>query len=52
MTVEQRLDRLERQNRRLKFGGMVLLLGFGAVSLMGQAKGVPEEIQAKGDYPG
>ncbi len=47
MTIEQRLNRLERQNRRLKFGGIVALLGIGAVFLMGQAKGVPEEIRAK-----
>ncbi len=47
MTIEQRLSRLERQNRRLKFGGMFLLLGIGAVFLMGQAKGVPEEIKAR-----
>ena len=40
MTIEQRLNRLERQNRRLKFGGMVLLLGFGAVFLMGHSSGL------------
>lgn len=44
MTIEQRLNRLERQNRRLKLGGMFLLLGFGAVFLMGQAEGVPKEV--------
>ena len=41
MTIEQRLNRLERQNRRLRLGGMVLLLGIGAVFLMGQANGEP-----------
>ena len=46
MTLEQRLNRLETQNRRLKFGGVVLLLGIGAVFLMGQAKGVPGKLTA------
>lgn len=41
MTIEQRINRLERQNRRLKLGGMFLLLGIGAVFLMGQANGEP-----------
>lgn len=35
--VSDRLDRLERENRRLRRAGIVLLMGIGAAVLMGQA---------------
>lgn len=38
-TVVQRLARVERENRRLKRLGGLMLLGFTAVVLMGQTKG-------------
>ncbi len=34
----RRLDRLERQNRRFKLAGSLMLIGFAALVLMGQAK--------------
>ncbi len=39
MTVEQRLERLERQNRWMKRIGMLVLAVAAAVLLSGQAKG-------------
>ncbi len=34
----KRLDRLERQNRRLKLAGSLMLIGFAVLVMMGQAK--------------
>ena len=34
LTITQRLEKLERQNRRLKFAGIVLLLVIGSAALM------------------
>ena len=42
MTIEQRLERLERQNRWMKRGGAVAVALVAAVFLMGQAK--PKEL--------
>ena len=36
-TLVERLDRLERENRRLKWVGSVVLIGITALVLMGQA---------------
>lgn len=36
--VVQRMDRLERENRRMKLVGVLVLLGIAAVMVMGQAK--------------
>ena len=47
MNLEQRLERLELQNRRLKMVGLIGLLAVLSVVLMGQAETVPEEIKAK-----
>jgi len=41
MTIDQRIARLERENRRLKIGGLVLLLGFASVFLAGFAPRPP-----------
>jgi len=35
--LEQRLDRLERENRRLKRIGVLVVVGIAAVVLMGQS---------------
>jgi hypothetical protein len=35
-TLVGRLDRVERENRRLKLAGLVMLIGLAAVVLMGQ----------------
>jgi len=46
--VLARLDRLERQNRRLKLGGLALLLGLGVVVLAGgQGEGKPKTVEAE-----
>lgn len=37
-TLVRRLDRVERENRRLKRAGLVVLAGIAALVLMGQAK--------------
>ncbi len=44
-----RLDRLERENRRLKLAGAILLLALAAVGAMGQVlpKAVPKVIEAE-----
>ena len=48
-TPTQRLDRLERENRRLKFAGAILLLALAAVGAMGQVlpKAVPKVVEAE-----
>ncbi len=48
-TLEQRLDRLERENRCLKRAGALALAVIAAVVLMGQATGakVPKVIEAE-----
>ena len=45
LTLMHRLDRLERENRRLKFAGAAMLLGLAAVGLMGQTLGKSVEAQ-------
>jgi hypothetical protein len=47
MDLEQRIENLERQNRRLKLGGLASLVLLSLVFLLGQAGGVSEEIAAK-----
>ena len=47
MELEARLQRLERDNRRLKAGGVVALSAVLVVFLMGQTAPVPDEIKAK-----
>ena len=47
MTVEQRVERLERQNRWMKRLVAVTLAVMAAVVLVAQGKSPPEEIQAK-----
>ncbi len=48
-TLTQRLDRLERENRRLKIAGAILLLALAAVGAMGQVlpKAVPKVVEAE-----
>jgi len=47
--LTQRLDRLERENRRLKISGAILLLALAAVGVMGQVlpKAVPKVVEAE-----
>jgi hypothetical protein len=45
-TLKRRLDRVERENRRMKCVGAVLLVGIAAVLLMGQAASKPGVIEA------
>jgi len=49
MTIEQRLDRLERQNRMLKGAGAAVLLGLLAVGVMGatQQEEIPDVVKAR-----
>ena len=49
-TLTQRLDRLERENRRLKLAGAIRLLALAAVGAMGQVlpKAVPKVVEAEG----
>lgn len=44
-TVVERLERIERQNRRLKRAGITVVLALGAILLMGQA--APDSAQSK-----
>ncbi len=48
-TLTQRLDRLERENRRLKLVGAILLVALAAVGAMGQVlpKAVPKVVEAE-----
>ena len=46
-TVVRRLDRVERENRRMKQAGAVALAVIGAVVLMGQATKVPKWVEAE-----
>ncbi len=48
-TLTQRLDRLERENRRLKLAGVILLLALAAVGAMGQMipRAVPKVVEAE-----
>ncbi len=48
-SLAQRLDRLERENRRLKLAGAILLLALVAVGAMGQVlpKAVPKVVEAE-----
>jgi hypothetical protein len=43
----ERLERLERSNRRLKICGLVVLLGLAAVGLMGQARPALQTVEAQ-----
>lgn len=36
--IRQRLSHLERENRRFKYGGVLLLIVIAALIMMGQAK--------------
>ena len=45
--VAKRLERLEKQNRKLKYAGAAALVLVSAVLLMGQAAPVPETIEAR-----
>ena len=45
--IVKRVDRLEAQNRRLKWGGISLLAVFSAFILMGQAAPTPRVIEAQ-----
>jgi hypothetical protein len=47
--LTQRLDRLERENRRLKIAGAIVLLAVVAVGAMGQVlpKAVPKVLEAE-----
>lgn len=49
MTIEERLERLERQNRRLKKGGSVLALALVSAVIMGQVsrQKIPRVIKAR-----
>ena len=49
MTVEKRLDRLERENRMLKGAGAVVLLALLAVAVMGasQKEAIPDVVKAR-----
>ncbi len=49
MTVEERLDRLERQNRRLKAGLASLLVAALAAGLVGFARqdSIPDVVEAR-----
>jgi hypothetical protein len=46
MNVEERLTRLERENRRLKIAGMLILLAAASVLMMGQVR-PPSEVVAQ-----
>lgn len=46
-TVMQRLERLERSNRRLKSITACVLIALVAVAVMGQARPVPQSIEAQ-----
>jgi hypothetical protein len=46
MSLEDRVARLERENRRWKLLGAVALLGLAAIFLMGQARG-PQTVEAE-----
>ena len=41
--IVKRLDRLERENRRVKQIGALLLLGIGTMAVMGQALPISRE---------
>ena len=43
----QRLDKLERSNRRLKLSGLVVLVGLAAFGLMGQARPPLQTVEAQ-----
>jgi hypothetical protein len=45
--IEERLNKLEAQNQRLKWGGVAVLAAVSAVVLMGQAAPVPQVIEAQ-----
>ena len=45
--IEERLSILEEQNRRLKKGGIIVLIALFSVILMGQAKPSPRSIEAE-----
>jgi hypothetical protein len=49
MTIEQRLERLERENRWLKAGGTAVVLVLLAVGVMGAAWGkkIPDVVKAR-----
>jgi len=42
----ERIEKLERSNRRLKLGGLVLLVGLAATGVMGQAR-QPQTVEAQ-----
>jgi hypothetical protein len=43
----ERLEKLERQNRRLKYGGLAILIAFGALAIIGQMAYTRRVIRAK-----
>ena len=43
----QRLDKLERSNRRLKLSGLVVLVGLAAFTMMGQARPPLQTVEAQ-----
>lgn len=43
----ERLEKLERQNRRLKYGGLAILIAFGALAIIGQTAYTRCVIRAK-----
>jgi hypothetical protein len=43
----QRLERLERSNRRLKLGGLAVLIGLAALGVMGQARPPLQVVEAQ-----
>jgi hypothetical protein len=45
--IEERLKKLEAQNRRLKWGGFAILVAISSLFLMGQAAPVPQVIEAQ-----
>lgn len=47
MNVEQRLERLERENRRLKLTGLIVLSLVGAVFAMGQVRPTQDLVAQK-----
>jgi hypothetical protein len=52
MTIEKRLDRLERENRMLKGAGAVALLVLLAVAVMGasQQEVIPDVVKARAEH--
>src|SRR5262247_1150656 len=43
----ERIEKLEQSNRRLKLGGLVLLVGLAAIGVMGQARPPLQTVEAQ-----